>query len=44
MVAFGGVEVQLPIFGTAGARVLEGIMVVMGGEEFDVICIGKAVC
>ncbi len=34
ILAFGGVEVQLPIFGPAGA----------GGNEFDVICIEEAVC
>ncbi len=36
VLAFGGVEVQLPIFGPAGAAVkgvLENIMVVSGGGD-----------
>ncbi len=39
--AFGGVEVQLPIFGPTGAGVkgvLENTMAVTGSDEFDVIC------
>ncbi len=47
VLAFGGVEVQLPISGPAGADVwgvLENIMAVSGGHEFDVICIEEAVC
>ncbi len=46
VLAFGGVEVQLPIFGPAGAGVkgvLENIMAVSGVDEFDVICIEAAV-
>ncbi len=42
VLAFGGVEVQLPISGPAGADVwgvLENILAVSGGDEFDVICI-----
>ncbi len=42
VLAFGGVEVQLPIVGPAGAAVkgvLENIMAVSGGDEFNVICI-----
>ncbi len=37
MLAFGGVEVQLPISGPAGADVLgvlENIMAISGGDEF----------
>ncbi len=44
--AFGGVEVQLPIFGPTGAGVkgvLENTMAVTGGDEFDVICKKEAV-
>ncbi len=44
---FGGVEVQLPIFGSDSAAVkgvLENIMAVSGGDEFNVICIEEAVC
>ncbi len=47
VLAFGGVEVQLPIFGPAGADVkgvLENMMAVSGGDEFDVISIEAAVC
>ncbi len=47
MLAFGGVEIQPPIFGSAGADVqgvLENIMAVTGGDEFDVTCIEEAVC
>ncbi len=47
VLAFGGVEVQLPIVGPAGAAVkgvLETIMAVSGGGEFNVICIEEAVC
>ncbi len=47
MVAFGGVEVQPPIFGSAGTDVqgvLENIMAVTGCDELDVMCIEEAVC
>ncbi len=47
VLAFGEVEVQLPIFGPASAAVLgvlENIMAVTGGDEFNVICIEEAVC
>ncbi len=47
VLAIGGVEVQLPIFGPTGADdygVLENIMAVSGGNEFDVIRIEEAVC
>ncbi len=47
VLAFGGVEVQLPIFGPDDAAVmgvLENIMAVSGGDEFNVICIEEAVC
>ncbi len=47
MLAFGGVEVQLPIFGPAGSAVygvLENIMAVSGGDEFNFICVEEAVC
>ncbi len=47
VLAFGGVEVQLPISGPAGADVkgvLENIMAISGGEELDVIRIEEAVC
>ncbi len=47
VLAFGGVEVQLPIFvpdSTAVKGVLENIMAVSGGDEFNVICIEEAVC
>ncbi len=47
VIAFGGFEAQLPILGPAGAdvwRVFENIMAVMGGDEFDAICIEGAVC
>ncbi len=47
MLAFGGVDVQLPIFGPAGAAVngvLENIMAVSEGDEFNVICTEEAVC
>ncbi len=44
MLAFGGVEVQLPISGPAGADVLENIMAISGGDEFDVIRKEEAVC
>ncbi len=45
--AFGGVDVQLLIFGPVSAAtkgVLKNIMAVSGGDEFDVICIEEAVC
>ncbi len=45
--AFGGVEVQLSIFGPAGTDVkgvLEDIMMETGGDEFYVICIEEVVC
>ncbi len=41
MLAFGGVEAQLPIFGPDSAAVkgvLENIMAVSVGDEFNVIC------
>ncbi len=44
---FFGVEVQLPIFGPAVADVdgiLESIIAVSAGDEFDVICKEEAVC
>ncbi len=47
VLAFGGVEVQLPIFGPDSAAVkgvLENIMAVSGCDEFNVICIEEAVC
>ncbi len=47
VLAFRGVEVQLPIFGPDSAAVkgvLENIMAVSGGDEFNVICIEEAVC
>ncbi len=47
VLAFGGVEVQLPIFGPPSAAVqgvLENIMAVSGGDELNVICIEEAVC
>ncbi len=47
MLAFGGVEIQPPIFGSVGAdvqEVLENIMAVTGGDELDVMCIEVAVC
>ncbi len=47
MLVFSGVEVQLPIFGPAYAAVkgvLENIMAVSGGDEFNVICIEETVC
>ncbi len=47
LLAFGGVEVQLPISGPAGADVkgvLENIMAISGGEELGVIRIEEAVC
>ncbi len=47
VLAFGGVEVQLPVFGPDSAAVkgvLENIIVVSGGDEFNVICIEEAVC
>ncbi len=47
VLAFGGVEIQLPIFGPACAAVLgvlENIMAVSGGDEFNDICIKEAVC
>ncbi len=45
MLAFNGVEVKLPISEQADADVqgvLENIMAVSGGDEFDVICIEEA--
>ncbi len=47
VLASGGVEVQFPISGPDGADVegvLENIMAVSGGDEFDVIYIEEAVC
>ncbi len=47
VLALDGIEVQLPIFGPGGADVkgvLEDIMAVKVGDEFDVICIEEAVC
>ncbi len=47
VLAIGGVEVQPPIFGPAGAPVsgvLENIMAVSRGDVFNVICIEEAVC
>ncbi len=47
VLAISGVEVQLPIFGPDSAvvrGVLENIMAVFGGDEFNVICIEEAVC
>ncbi len=47
VLAFGGVEVQLSIFRPARAAVkgvLDNIMAVSGGDEFDAICIEEAVC
>ncbi len=47
VLAFGGIEVQLPIFepDTAAVKgILENIMAVSGGNEFNVICIEEAVC
>ncbi len=46
MLVFVEVEVQLPMFGPAGAvvqGVLENIMAVLGGDELNVICIEVAV-
>ncbi len=45
VLAFGGVEVQFPISGPASAAVkgvLENVMAVSGGDEFNVICIEQA--
>ncbi len=42
----GWAEVQLPNFGPAGTDVegvLENIMAVLEGDEFDIICIEEAV-
>ncbi len=47
VLAFGGVEVQLPILRPASTvvkGVLENIMAVSEGDAFNVICIGEAVC
>ncbi len=47
VLAFGGVEVQLPISGPAGADVkgvLDNIMAISGGDEFDVNRIEETVC
>ncbi len=47
MLAFGGVEVQFPIFGPAGTDVqgvLENFKPFLRDEEFDVICIEEADC
>ncbi len=47
VLAFDEVEVQLPISRPAGAHVkgvLENIMEISGGHEFDIICIEDAVC
>ncbi len=46
MLAYGGVEVQLPIFGPACAAVYgvwENIMAASGGNEYEAICIEEAV-
>ncbi len=46
VLAFGGVEVQLPIFEPAGTDVkgvLENIYSVTACDEFDVICIEEVV-
>ncbi len=46
VLAFGGVEVQVPNFGAPGADVkgvLKNIMAVSGGDEFNDIRIGEAV-
>ncbi len=47
VLVFGGVEVRLSISGPAGTDVkgvLENIMAISGGDEFDVIRIEEAVC
>ncbi len=47
VLTFGGVEVQLPILGPARTDdqgVLESIMAISGGDDFDVILIEEAVC
>ncbi len=47
VLAFGGVVVQLPTSGPAGGDVLgvlENILAISGGDEFDVIRIEEAVC
>ncbi len=47
VLAFDGVEVQLPISRPAGADgkgVVENIMAISGGDEFDVNRIEETVC
>ncbi len=47
VLAFGGAEVQFPIFRPDGAAfygVLENIMAGLGSDEFDVTCLEEAVC
>ncbi len=48
VLAFGWIEVYLPILGPTGSDVkgvLEGIMAVTGGgDDFDVICVEVAIC
>ncbi len=47
VLAFDGVEVQLPISGPAGAdgkAVVENIMAISGGVEFDVNRVEETVC
>ncbi len=48
VLAFGWVEVYLPILGPTGSDVkgvLEGFMAVTGGgDDFDVICVESAIC
>ncbi len=47
VLAFGGAEVQFPIFRPDGAAffgVLENIMAGLGNDEFDITYIEEAVC
>ncbi len=47
MLAFGGVEAQLPISGPAVADVwgvLENVMVISAGDEFAIIRLEETVC
>ncbi len=47
VLAFGGVEVQVPISGPADADVwgvVENIMACSRGNDLDVICVEEAVC
>ncbi len=47
VLAFGGIEVYLSIFGPTGAGVwgaLWKVRAVTGDDDFDVIYIGEAVC